>query len=144
MHHVYFYIASSAGQGKVCNVLVMFLHKRNERNSSEIILVAAWPIGERGLPSNAVRQLVNLTKYGKPRGIPNANCKSTDVGWTGTPIKKLLTQTSNLGSDQTQSVRFTVLQSKESTKSKPCTQKGRAAPCSTAPRQIEGDGRASA
>ena len=74
-----------------------------------------------------VRQPVRLTKHGKPRGIPNANCKSTDVGWTGTPIKKLLTQKSKLRSDQTQSGRFTALQLKESTKSNPCTQKGRVA-----------------
>ena len=98
----------------MCKALAMFLQKRNEHNSSEIILVAACPMGGRGPASNAVRQPVQLTKHGKPRGIPNANCKSTDVGWTGTPRKNLLTEQGNLRSDQTQSVSST-LQLKEST-----------------------------
>ena len=62
------------------------------------------PIGGRGPASDAVRQPVHLNRHWKPRDIPNANCKNTDVGWTGTPRKTLLIEKCNLRSDQAQSV----------------------------------------
>ena len=106
MHHVVLLYCFFCGVGESVQSIGDVFTQAGGAQELRDHLSPPWPIGERGLPSNAVRQPVHLTKHGKPRGIPNANCKSTDVGWTGTPIEKLLTQTSKLGSDQTQSVRL--------------------------------------
>ena len=63
----------------MCKALVMFLQKRNEPPAQRSSWSRLDPIGGRGPASNAVRQPVQLTKDGKPRGIPNVERRGLTV-----------------------------------------------------------------